>query len=144
MFGGGVRATNYYTKGQTVSIGSETYIVAYSLLSLAEKISPELPLNLSLLNLKTIGSISNIRAFETVSETKVLEAQLASLQIANIFNPTKPDDSKDKPVEGPDLQPDRVQPKPTIRKRIRSNRTYRRKPIRRTKRSLLRRTLREQ
>jgi hypothetical protein len=131
VFGGGVLATNYYTKGQTVSIGSETYIVAYSLLSLAEKVSPEMPLNLSLLNLKTIGSMSNIRAFETVSETKVLEGQLASLQVANIFNPTKPTDSPDKPVEEPEVKPDRVQPKPTVRKRIRSNRKYRRRPLRR-------------
>ncbi|WP_310414019.1 hypothetical protein [Chamaesiphon sp. OTE_8_metabat_110] len=137
VFGSGAFATNYYTKGQTVSIGSETYIIAYSLLSLAEKVSPEMPLNLSLLNLKTIGSMSNIRAFETISETKVLEAQLASLQIANIFNPSKPDDSKDKPAEPgeplgePEVKPDRVQPKPTLRKRIRSNRKYRRRPIRR-------------
>ena len=132
VFGGGVLATNYYTKGQTVSIGSETYIVAYSLLFLAEKVSPEMQLNLSLLNLKTIGSMSNIRAFETVSETKVLEGQLASLQVANIFNPTKPDDSKDKPVEEPAVTPEQVQPKPTIRKQIRSNRKYRRRPLRRT------------
>jgi hypothetical protein len=137
VFGGGAFATNYYTKGQTVSIGSETYIVAYSLLSLVDKVSPEMPLNLSLLNLKTIGSMSNIRAFETLSETKVLEAQLASLQIANIFNPNKPDDSKDNPAESsepvtePEVKPDRVQPKPTIRKRIRSNRKYRRRPLRR-------------
>ncbi len=135
VFGGGVLATNYYTKGQTVSIGSETYIVAYSLLSLVEKVSPEMPLNLSLLNLKTIGSMSNIRAFETIAETKVLEGQLSSLQIANIFNPSKLDPSKDAPVVEPEVQPaDRVQPnptKPTIRKRIRANRRYRRRPLRR-------------
>jgi hypothetical protein len=137
IFGGGAFATNYYTKGQTVSIGSETYIVAYSLLSLVDKVSPEMPLNLSLLNLKTIGSMSNIRAFETTAETKVLVGQLASLQITNIFSPSKPDDSQDKPavpsepVAEPDVKPDRVQPKPTIRKRrIRSHRN-RRRPLRR-------------
>jgi hypothetical protein len=138
VFGGGAFATNYYTKGQTVSIGSETYIVAYSLLALNEKVSPEMPLNLSLLNLKTIGSMSNIRAFETSAETKVLEGQLASLQVANIFNPSKPDPSTDKPTEPsdkpvePEVQPDPVQTKPTVRKRIRSNRRYRRRPLRRS------------
>jgi hypothetical protein len=135
LFGGGSFANNYYTKGQTVTIGSETYIVAYSLLSLAEKISPELPLNLSLLNLKTIGSMSNIRIFETVAETKVLEGQLASLQIANIFGGSKPG-AEEKPVESPAAQPEvrptEVQPRPTIRrKRFRSNRKYRRRQMRR-------------
>jgi hypothetical protein len=128
-FGGGSFATSYYTKGQTVSIGSETYIVAYSLLSLVDKISPEMSLNLSLLNLKTIGSMSNIRTFEPIAETKVLENQLASLQVANIFNPNKPDGLKDQPVDKPNAQPNPVQPKPTVRKRIRSTRKYRRRPI---------------
>jgi hypothetical protein len=135
LFGGGSFANNYYTKGQTVTVGSETYIVAYSLLSLAEKISPELPLNLSLLNLKTIGSMSNIRTFEMVAETKVLEAQLASLQIANIFGGSKPG-AEEKPAESPaaepEVRPADVQPRPTIRrKRFRSNRKYRRRQMRR-------------
>jgi hypothetical protein len=135
LFGGGSFANNYYTKGQTVSVGSETYIVAYSLLSLPEKISPELALNLSLLNLKTIGSMSNIRNFETVAETKVLEAQLASLQIANIFGGSKPG-AEEKPAESPAVEPEvrpaEVQPRPTIRrKRFRSNRKYRRRQMRR-------------
>ncbi|NJR32691.1 MAG: hypothetical protein HC778_07555 [Chamaesiphon sp. CSU_1_12] len=52
LFGGGAFANNYYTKGQTVTIGSETYIVAYSMLSLSDRVAPDLPLNLSLLNLK--------------------------------------------------------------------------------------------
>ena len=136
IFGGGALATTYYTKGQTVSIGSETYIVAYSLLSIVEKVTPETLLNLSLLNLKTIGTMSNIRAFETVSETRVLERQLATLQVANIFDPTKTEKSKDKPEE-PTTKPTEepaikreVQPKSTVRKRrIRSNRKYRRRYI---------------
>ena len=136
IFGGGALATTYYTKGQTVSIGSETYIVAYSLLSIVEKVTPETLLNLSLLNLKTIGTMSNIRAFETASETKVLERQLATLQVANIFDPTKIEKPKDTPVE-PTTKPteepaikQEVQPKSTVRKRrIRSNRKYRRRYI---------------
>jgi hypothetical protein len=142
IFGGGSFATNYYTKGQTVSIGSETYIVAYSLLSLVEKVSPETLLNLSLLNLKTIGSMSNIRAFDPISETKVLERQLATLQVANIFDPTKMEKPKDqpeapttKPTEDPAVKPEEVQPKPTVRKqRIRSKRKYRRRYLRRNTR----------
>jgi hypothetical protein len=137
LFGGGAWATNYYTKGQTVSIGSETYIVAYSLLSLADRVSPEMPLNLSLLNLKTIGSMSNIRAFETISETKVLEKQLATLQLANIFdNKTKPE-AEEKPAEAkpaaePATSPAEVKSKPTLRKKIRSRRKPRRKYIKKT------------
>jgi hypothetical protein len=142
LFGGGSFANNYYTKGQTVTVGSETYIVAYSLLSLPEKISPESPLNLSLLNLKTIGSMSNIRNFETIAETKVLEAQLASLQIANIFGGSKPG-AEEKPAASPaaepEVRPAAVQPRSTIRrKRFRSNRKYRRRQIRRnTSRTML-------
>jgi hypothetical protein len=135
LFGGGSFANNYYTKGQTITIGSETYIVAYSLLSLAEKISPELSLNLSLLSLKTIGSMSNIRAFETVAETKVLEGQLASLQIANVFGGSKPG-AEEKPAETPaaepEVKPAEVQPRPNMRrKRFRSHRKYHRRQIRR-------------
>jgi hypothetical protein len=142
VFGGGSFATTYYTKGQTVSIGSETYIVAYSLLSLVEKVAPETLLNLSLLNLKTIGTMSNIRSFDAIVETKVLERQLATLQVANIFDPTKMDKPKDtpeeltpKPAEEPAVKQEEMQPKPTVRKqRIRSNRKYRRRYIRRNTR----------
>lgn len=134
LLGSGAFASNYYTKGQTVSIGSETYLVAYSLLSLAEQISPDLQLNLSLLNLKTIGSMSNIRVFATVAETKVLEAQLASLQFVNIFGAMKPG-TEAKPAETPaaepEVRPAEVKPRPTIRrKRFRSNRKYRRRQMR--------------
>jgi hypothetical protein len=142
VFGGGSFATSYYTKGQTVSIGAETYIVAYSLLSLVDKVSPDMTLNLSLLNLKTIGSMSNIRAFETIAETKVLERQLASLQVANIFDPTKtgkpkdkPEEPTTKPAEEPAVKQEEVQPKPTVqKKKIRSNRNYRRRYLRRNTR----------
>jgi hypothetical protein len=128
LFGGGAFATNYYTKGQTVNVGSETYIVAYSLLSLADRVSPDMPLNLSLLNLKTIGSMSNIRAFEAIAETKILEKQLASLQITNIFGGNK---TEEKPAEEPTVKPAEVTPPTTVRKKRRSTRKPRR-IIRRT------------
>ncbi|AFY96494.1 hypothetical protein Cha6605_5623 [Chamaesiphon minutus PCC 6605] len=129
LFGGGAFANNYYTKGQTVTIGSETYIVAYSILSLAERVAPDLTLNLSLLNLKTIGSMSNIRAFDTIAETKVLEKQLASLQITNLFGGNK---TEEKPVEAPVVQPAEVKPPTTVRKKRRTIRKPRRRQIRRT------------
>ena len=125
-FASGSFATNYYTRGQTVTIGAETYVVAYSLLSLVEKVSPETSLNLSLLNLKTIGSLTNIRAFDPIAETKVLEKQLAALQLANVFDPTKVNDDKDKPDAVPTVTPSKV--KPTVRKKRRATR----KPLRRT------------
>jgi hypothetical protein len=135
LFGGGSFANNYYTKGQTITVGSETYIVAYSLISLPEKVSPELPLSLSLLNLKTIGSLSNIRIFETVAETKVLELQLASLQVLNVFGGNKPAEAKPEektPEASPEVKPAQVKPRPTIRKqRYRSNRKYRYRKLRR-------------
>jgi hypothetical protein len=124
LFGGGSFATNYYTKGQTVSIGSETYIVAYSLLSLVDKVSEEMSLNLSLLNLKTIGSMSNIHAFESKAETIALERQLGSLQVTNIFNPTKPT-AADQPAEATDtVKPaDEVKPQPPVRRKKRRSRS---------------------
>ncbi len=138
LWGGGAFATNYYTKGQTVVVGSETYIVAYSLLSLTDKVSPEMPLSLSLLNLKTIGSMSNIRAFEPIAETKLLEKQLASLQTTNIFTPPTgdviPKEDAPSPAQNePTVQPNKVKSKSTIRKK-RSTKKTRRKPVQRTTR----------
>jgi hypothetical protein len=138
LWGGGAFATNYYTKGQTVVVGSETYIVAYSLLSLADKVSPEMPLSLSLLNLKTIGSMSNIRAFEPIAETKLLEKQLASLQTTNMFTPptgdgkTKDDVTPPTP-EDPVVKPTKGKSKSTIRRKRSTKKTIR-KPVRRTNR----------
>jgi hypothetical protein len=123
---GGSFSATYYTKGQTVTIGSETYIVAYSLLSMVEKVTPELPLNLSLLNLKTVGSLSNIRPFDVAKETKVLEKQLAMIQLANIYDPTKSTEPSPETTPTVDPSPE-VTPsvKPT-RKPRRRTRTRRR------------------
>ncbi|PSB43804.1 hypothetical protein [Chamaesiphon polymorphus] len=130
LFGGGAFANNYYTKGQTVTIGSETYIVAYSMLSLADRVAPDMQLNLSLLNLKTIGSMSNIRAFNAIAETKVLEKQLASLQVTNLFGGSKPEETPTK--EAPVVRPAEVKPPTTVRKKRRTTKKSRRRQIRRT------------
>lgn len=110
---GGSFAMTYYTKGQTVTLGSETYVVAYSLFTVADKVTPDLPLGLSLLNIKTVGSLSNIRAFDVVKETKVLERQLAMIKLANMFDPTESTRSPEPdPVESQDPV---VTPSPTTR-----------------------------
>ena len=76
--GGGV----YYTRGDTVAIGSETYIIAYSTkprkftaaeISASkppppEKLTPDTTLTLSLLNQRTIGSFTDIEPFDLNEE----------------------------------------------------------------------------
>jgi hypothetical protein len=87
-FGGGAFTASYYTKGQTISLGSETYLIAYSLQEQPEKIAADTNLGLSLLNLKTIGSLTNIRSFNVSTETVLLEKQLQGTRA--MFPPTKP------------------------------------------------------
>jgi hypothetical protein len=105
---GGSFAATYYTKGQTITVGTETYIVAYSLFTLVDKVTPEIPLSLSLLNIKTVGSFSNIRPFDVGKETKVLEKQLAMIKLANVWDPTKatePDPAPSRTPEVDDAKP---------------------------------------
>lgn len=77
---GGFSGTSYYTKGQNVLVGSENYLVVYSLINTTDKITIDTPLSLSLLSLKNVGTFSNIRNFELAKETKVLEKQLTFLK----------------------------------------------------------------
>jgi hypothetical protein len=79
FFGGSLNAS-YYTKGQTISLAGETYLVAYSLQEQPDKISTNTKLTLSLLNLKTIGSLTNIRSFNLATETVMLEKQLQGVR----------------------------------------------------------------
>jgi hypothetical protein len=74
-FTGGAFNTSYYTRGQTIALAGETYMVAYSLQEQPDKITSETTLGLSLLNLKTIGSLNNIRSFNLTTETALLEKQ---------------------------------------------------------------------
>lgn len=96
LFGGKGNSGVYYTQGKTVTIGSETYVIAYrfpstgegvnfrSLIertlgggsskpSQADKLTPETSLTLSLLNLRTIGSLNNIRPFNLKEELAASE-----------------------------------------------------------------------
>lgn len=71
--------TTYYTKGETVTLGGEIYLIAYrqkssvdyaallkggeSDLPPAPKLTPDTLLSLSLLNLRSVGSLDDIQAF---------------------------------------------------------------------------------
>jgi hypothetical protein len=102
---------SYYTKGQTISLAGESYIVAYSLQEKPEKITGETPLGLSLLNMKMIGSLTNIRSFNLVTETALLEKQL---QGAAMLNPPKSTQPEVKPDEA---TPVPAKPKPKKKRR---------------------------
>lgn len=99
MFGGGGSGsapTTYYTQGQTVQLGGETFLIVYSLPAQSMdfsklmteamaredsgeepdmsamfgsgKLTPESEVNLSLLNMKAIASFQNLRAFDMQRE----------------------------------------------------------------------------
>jgi hypothetical protein len=86
MLGGGAGGGAYYSKGQTVTLGSEVYIVAYrapakpmdwaALMQAGagakpptpEKLTPDTTLSLSLVNLRTSGSLNDIRPFDMQQE----------------------------------------------------------------------------
>ena len=100
QFGLGV----YYTRGETVTLGSETYLVAYRPqidaremqqamrfgfdpgMEEAEpfRLARNMPLALSLLNLRTVGSLTNIRPFDPARdlerELTLAEANPASTE----------------------------------------------------------------
>ena len=83
MFGGG---GVHYTKGQTVTLNDETFIVAYRVppkrvdpaalmrpgsgpeVLLPDKLTPDTALTLSLVNVRSIGSISDVRPFDLQKE----------------------------------------------------------------------------
>jgi hypothetical protein len=100
MFGG-QQAPVYYTLGKTVNLGSETFLIAYrykkkemnlaAMMAAGEKeggkepdmeklmadgkMTEESPITLSLLNLKAVGSLSDIRPFDL--KTEIEEANAA-------------------------------------------------------------------
>lgn len=84
---GGSAPNTYYTQGSTVTLGTETYIVAYrpkspkidfaalmrggaNDLPKPAKMTPDTPLFLSLLNLRTLGTLSDIQPFLLEDELK--------------------------------------------------------------------------
>jgi hypothetical protein len=103
LFAAGIYNNIYYTQGKTVKVNDETYVVAYRLSTSGEslninsllenvmgsaaaltggdceaiaspgKITPETTVSLSLLNLKTIGSLNNVRPFDLETDLAMLE-----------------------------------------------------------------------
>lgn len=103
LFAAGIYNNIYYTQGKTVKVNDETYVVAYRLstsgeplninsllenimgsaaaftggdcasITAAEKITPETTVSLSLLNLKTIGSLNDVRPFDLKTDLAMLE-----------------------------------------------------------------------
>jgi hypothetical protein len=103
LFGADFYNNIYYTQGETVKVNQENYIVAYRLTSSAEptniysfmenvmgtmggitggdcsalatddSITPETTISLSLLNLKTIGSLNNVRPFDLEADVALLK-----------------------------------------------------------------------
>ncbi len=85
MLGGMIGGNVYYTQGQMVTIGTETYLVAYRAssrptnfaalmrggpesLPKPEPLTPETTLSLSLIHLKSAGHLNDIRAFDLEQE----------------------------------------------------------------------------
>lgn len=103
LFGADIYNNIYYTQGKTVKVNDEIYLVAYRLatsgeplninsllenfmgstaaltggdcasITATEKITPETTVALSLLNLKTIGSLNNVRPFDLKMDLAMLE-----------------------------------------------------------------------
>jgi hypothetical protein len=105
-FGGGALTSSYYTKGQTIALAGETYMIAYSLLDRPDKITGETTLGLSLLNMKTIGSLTNIRSFNIETETALLEKQTQGAK--TMFTPPTAPTTEVKPAVTP---PTKAKPK---------------------------------
>ncbi len=98
---GGLQST-YYTKGETVSLNGELYVVAYHqkiTLDLAtllkgengglppvSKLTPDTVLFLSLLNLRLTGSLNDIRAFSLADALNppVVAQNLEDVSVSNL------------------------------------------------------------
>jgi hypothetical protein len=122
----------YYTQGQTVRVSDETYVVAYRLPSSGKpldfkaffetamgafatgadcsatvssstpKITPETDISLSLLNVKTIGSLNDVRPFDLKADLAALEkmereskaaCEQAKLEQAKLMTASSSDES---------------------------------------------------
>jgi hypothetical protein len=100
MFGNSASNT-YYTKGQTVNIGNETYMVAYRIESRSDKLTPETTLSLSLLNLRTIGSLNNIRLFNVEQEIVLFDRMKKTSPFNFPVPPSTPRPSSLAPLPSP-------------------------------------------
>ncbi len=131
MGGGGGSQPVYYTKGQTGSIGGETFLIAYryekpevnfmqlimeseqnggkepdfAKMAATGKMSPESAVTLSLLNVKSISAMSGIRSFDMnqeIAESQKGGGGLLEMLAAKKNAPPPPPDVA-APVEAPFL-----------------------------------------
>jgi hypothetical protein len=117
MYSGLFPTMSYYTKGQSIAIGSDNFLVAYSLSNTTNKISVDTPLSLSLINLKNIGAFNDIRSFDIAKETKVLEKQLTFInRTSGIYKSSTTTAPRAEP--NPTEEVPRAESKPTVRKPI--------------------------
>lgn len=98
MMGGGAAATAYYTKCETIVIAGETFVVGYKVQGKApdfaalmsgsaagrggpkvEKLTADTPVSLCLMNMRSAGSISDIRAFDLKSEIAESESMASAV-----------------------------------------------------------------
>ncbi|HVF11147.1 MAG TPA: hypothetical protein VNA16_10110 [Abditibacteriaceae bacterium] len=96
-------AGSYYTRGQTVAVARETYLVAYhaggkpagfatlmragaAARPALEKLTPETTLSLALLNLRTSGSFKGIRVFDLQREIGGAEKVVVEAPAANAYS----------------------------------------------------------
>lgn len=131
LFGGSPANYIYYTQGETVEVASETYIIAYRLPSTGEgltiqslmgtvtsfgcneaslpiQLAPETTINLSLLNLRTIGSLNDVRSFNiseelAASKKRYEEAKTACEQIPTEPTTMPPEANPSETETSPDL-----------------------------------------
>jgi hypothetical protein len=103
MFGGAGNV--YYTKGEMVSVATETYLIAYTLRTdpvgymavmrggpgagPTEELTAESPLCLSLLNLRATGSLTDIRQFN-LEEEIAAQAKMAAATAAMVSGGGEP------------------------------------------------------
>lgn len=107
LFSGGDTGNVYYTQGRTVTVGEETYLVAYhrqtppfdfvALMRSGNNASPPKPtpltpdtvLSLSLLNLRTAGSLNDIRPFDMQQEMTSSRQATAQSDPLNVAVPSR-------------------------------------------------------
>jgi hypothetical protein len=121
---GGGEATTYYTRGQTVTFGGETFLVAYShqkqpvnlmqmalesekngnkepdfaKLAAANKLTAESPLALSLVNVRAVALLSNVRAFDLNGE--IAESAKAGGGLMDLIASEMAKEQAAKPIAG--------------------------------------------
>lgn len=72
----GISPNEYYTQGETVNVGDQTYLVVYGIPFSVTEAAPEAPVNLSLLNVRAVSSMNNFQPFDLDAELDKLQLRL--------------------------------------------------------------------